>query len=91
MDDDHPADIGRPRRQGDRITPLFVAAAQGRMGRLCQAPRSADPRRCWPTCRAAPTASPSPIRRLISLDQHGVTFRWKDYRSRRPRDDSQAS
>ena len=27
MDDDHPADIGRPRRQGDRITPLFVAAA----------------------------------------------------------------
>jgi hypothetical protein len=23
MDDDHPADIGRPRRRGDRITPLF--------------------------------------------------------------------
>lgn len=22
MDDDHPADIGRPRRRGDRITPV---------------------------------------------------------------------
>ena len=31
MDDDHPADIGRPRRQGDRITPLFVAAAYDRL------------------------------------------------------------
>jgi hypothetical protein len=31
MDDDHPADIGRPHRQGDRITPLFVAAAYDRL------------------------------------------------------------
>ena len=31
MDDDHPADIGRPRRQGDRITSLFVAAAYDRL------------------------------------------------------------
>ena len=31
MDDDHPADISRPRRQGDRITPLFVATARDRL------------------------------------------------------------
>ena len=31
MDDDHPADIGRPRRHGDRITPPFVAAAYDRL------------------------------------------------------------
>jgi hypothetical protein len=31
MDDDHPADIGRPRRRGSRITPLFVAAAYDRL------------------------------------------------------------
>ena len=38
MDDDHPADIGRPRRQGDRITPLFVAAAYDGYGtkRTCR-------------------------------------------------------
>jgi hypothetical protein len=34
MDDDHPADIGRPRRRGDRITPLFVAAAHDRLWHL---------------------------------------------------------
>ena len=41
MDDDHPADIGRPRRQGDRITPLFccgclrpVMALSGRPGQV---------------------------------------------------------
>ena len=26
-----PADVGRPRRRGDRITPLFVAAAYDRL------------------------------------------------------------
>ncbi len=31
MDDDHPADIGRPRRHGDRTTPPFVAAAYDRL------------------------------------------------------------
>ena len=31
MDDDHPADIGRTRRRGDRITPLFAAAAYDRL------------------------------------------------------------
>ena len=31
MYDDHFADIGRPRRRGDRITPLFVAAAYDRL------------------------------------------------------------
>ena len=31
MYDDHFADIGRPRRRGDQITPLFVAAAYDRL------------------------------------------------------------
>ena len=33
----------------------------------------AGPRRCSPICRATPTGSPSPNRRLISLDEAGVT------------------
>ena len=36
---------------------------------------SADPNRCWPTCRATRTN-----RRLVAWDDTGVTFKWKDYR-----------
>ena len=39
MDDDHPADIGRPRRRGNRITPLFVAAAHDRLLHLTDVSR----------------------------------------------------
>ena len=38
MDDDHPADVGRPRRRGDRITPLFVAAAYDRLWHEAEIP-----------------------------------------------------
>ena len=34
-------------------------AAHGRVGRLFQASDRADLRRCWPICRATPTASPA--------------------------------
>ena len=51
-----------------------------RMGRLRQAARSPDRKPCSPISPATPTASPSPTRRLLALDETGVTFHWKDYR-----------
>ena len=37
-------------------------------------------RRCWPICRATPHRVAISNRRLIALDDTGVTFRFKDYR-----------
>ena len=47
MDDDHPADIGRPRRQCDRITSLFVAAAYDRLWHKADMPTRSNDVRSW--------------------------------------------
>jgi hypothetical protein len=47
MDDDHPADIGRPRRRGDRITPLFVAAAHDRLWHKSEVSERINDVRFW--------------------------------------------
>ena len=44
--------------------------------------RLPDLRRCWPICRATPTAWRSPTSDCVALDERGVTFRWKDYRAK---------
>ena len=60
---------GRPPRASSAITPSSPTRRPSRLiSRRCARPngsstqsgRSADPRRCWPICRATPTASPSP-------------------------------
>jgi hypothetical protein len=38
-------------------------------------------KRCWRVCRATPTFAIA-NRRLIALDDSGVTFRWKNYRAK---------
>ena len=42
--------------------------------------RLPDPRPCWPIYRATPHRVAIANSRLIALDEHGVTFKWKDYR-----------
>src|SRR5262249_55111107 len=42
---------------------------------------SADPRKCCATSHAIPIV----YRRLLSLDDKGVTFKWKDYRIEGPK------
>ncbi len=49
---------GAGRRRG--LQGVARAAAQVRVGGLCQAAVRRDRRRCWPTCRATRTAWPSP-------------------------------
>lgn len=41
--------------------------------------RLRDPKRCSPICRVMHRVAIS-NQRLVALDEHGVTFRWKDYR-----------
>ena len=58
--------------------------------RRCAAPngsstpsgRSPDPRPCSPISPATPTASPSPTPASSRSTTSGVTFKWKDYRSK---------
>ena len=39
-------------------------------------------RRCWPICRATPHRVAISNSRLISMNEAGVTFRWKDCRAK---------
>ena len=61
---------------------LARAAAHSANGSSTPSARSPDPRRCWPICRATPTAWRSPTAGWSRMDERGVTFRWKDYRAK---------
>ena len=57
------ADLAEP----GRLRPPARATCAGSSGWSTPSRPSADPSRCWPISAATPTASPSPIRRLVSL------------------------
>ena len=59
---------------------VLHASAPDRVGRLRQATLRRTPGRSRLPRRATPIASPSRTRRLIALDEAGVTFKWKNYR-----------
>ena len=71
-----------PLAERQRLRRLSGAAAQRRVGRLCQAARSAGPQAVLAylsryTHRVAIANS-----RLVAFDDNGVTFKWKDYRAK---------
>ena len=50
----------QPRSPNARLRRTILAPLRKSNGTSMPSARSADPRRCWPICRAIPTASPSP-------------------------------
>ena len=64
------------RRRLPSLPPISIAADAGG---LRQAALAAPPTSCT-ISRAAPTVSPSPIHRLVTVTHDAVSFRWKDYR-----------
>ena len=66
------------------IRRLSRAAAQGRVGGLCQEAVRRARRRCSPISSRYTHRVAISNRRLIAADENGVTFKWKDYRIEGP-------
>ncbi len=62
---------------------LSGATAHPRLGGLCQAPVRRDPRPCSLTLSRYTHRVAISNSRLITCDERGVTFKWKDYRAQR--------